>query len=139
MLVSVIGLRFLAPVVAASAGLSEYDDDYFRPWYMARDYSVCELIPTLKDPHYRTVFQSFDSDPCPLIFYATLQDVEKDFRPDQPPGYVKSLPGHALVVLRRDEAPGDYETRFGGDLTLLYTGRDCTVWLFNRPGSPGIR
>ena len=58
---------------------------------------------------------------------------------DQPPGHVKSLPDHALVVLRRDETPGDYETRFGGVLTLLYTGRDCTVWLFARPGSPPVR
>jgi len=138
-LVSVIVLRLSAPTVAASAGLSEYDDDYFRPWYMSHDYSVCELLPTLKDHHCPVVFQSFCSDPCPLIFYATLQDVEKDFRPDQPPGHVKSLPGHALVVLRRDETPGDYETRFGGVLTPLYTGRDCTVWEFARPGSPPIR
>ena len=138
-LVSVIALRFLAPVTAEAAGLSEYDDDYFRPWYMAHDYSVCELLPTLNNHRFPTVFQSFDSDPCPLIFYATLQDVKKDFRPDQPPGYVKSLPGHALVVLRRDESPGDYETRFGGVLTLLYTGRDCTVWQFVRPGSGPFR
>ena len=138
-LFSVIALRFLAPVTAEAAGLSEYDDDYFRPWYMARDYSVCELIPTLKDSTLPVVFQSFDSDPCPLIFYATLQDVKKDFRPDQPPGHVKSLPSHALVVLRRDEEPGDYETRFGGTLTLLFTGRDCTVWHFVRPGSGPFR
>ena len=138
-LASVIALRFLAPVTAEAAGLSEYDDDYFRPWYMAHDYSVCELLPTLNNHPFPTVFQSFDSDPCPLIFYATLQDVEKDFRPDQPPGHVKSLPGRALVVLRRDEEPGDYETRFGGTLTLLYTGRDCTVWHFVRPGSGPFR
>lgn len=136
-LVSVIVLRFLAPVTAEAAGLSEYDDDYFRPWYMARDYSVCELLPALADhPELPVVFQSFNSDPCPLIFYATLQDVEKDFRPDQPPGHVKSLPARALVVLRRDETPGDYETRFGGALTLLFTGRDCTVWRFDRAAAP---
>jgi len=138
-LVSVLGLRLLAPFASEAAGLSEYDDDFFRPWYMAHDYSVCELLPTLKHSTIRVVFQSFDSDPCPLIFYATLQDVKKDFRPDQPPGHVKSLPGRALVVLRRDESPGDYETRFGGTLTLLYTGRDCTVWHFVRPGSGPFR
>jgi len=138
-LVSVIGLRLLAPFAAEAAGLSEYDDDYFRPWYMARDYSVCELLPTLKHSTIRVVFQSFDSDPCPLIFYATLQAVKKDFRPDQPPGHVKSLPGQALVVLRRDEEPGDYETRFGGTLTLLYPGRDCSVWQFVRPESGPFR
>jgi len=133
LLVSMVLTRIAAPAIAAAAGLSEYDDDYFRPWYMAKEYSVCELIPELeRHAELPVVFQSFLSDPCPLIFYATLWDVEKDFRPDQPPGHVKSLPESALVVLRRDEAPGEYETRFDGTLSPLFAGRDCTVFRFLR-------
>ena len=133
LLVSLVLLHAAAPAAAAAAGLSEYEDDYFRPWYMAQDYSVCELLPELgRHPELPFVFQSFDSDPCPLIFYATLKDVEKDFHPDQPPGHVKTLPGAALVVLRNDEKPEDYEIRFGGRLSSLFAGRDCTVFRFLR-------
>ena len=133
LLVSLAILWNAAPSVAAAAGLSEYEDDYFRPWYMAKDYSVCELLPELGQyPEIPVVFQSFDSDPCPLIFYATLKGVEKDFHPDQPPGHVKTLPGAALVVLRKDEKPEDCEIRFGGSLFPLFAGRDCTVFLFLR-------
>ena len=133
LIASLVLLRFAAPALAPAAGLSEYDDDYFRPWYMAKDYSVCELIPELeRHPELPVVFQSFGSDPCPLIFYATLWDVEKEFRPDQPPGHVKNLPESALVILRRDENPGEYEIRFGGTLSMMFAGRDCTVFRFLR-------
>jgi hypothetical protein len=133
LVVSLAVLRVAAPTAAAKAGLSEYEDDFFRPWYMAEEYSVCELLPEIgRHPELPFVFQSFDSDPCPLIFYATLEGVEKDFHPDQPPGYVEALPGSALVVLRRDEKPGDYEARFGGTLSPLFSGRDCIVFRFLR-------
>lgn len=131
--VSLAALRIAAPMVAAGAGLSEYEDDFFRPWYMANDYSVRELLPELgRHPELPAAFLSFDSDPCPLIFYATLRDVEKEFLPDQPPGHVESLPESALVILRKDENPGDYESRFGGTLSLLFTGHDCAVFRFLR-------
>ena len=131
-ILSLAVLRLCAPAVASAAGLGEYDDDCFRPWYMARDYSVRELLPELKNhPDIPTVFLSFGSDPCPILFYATLQDIQKDFRPDQPPGHVESLPSRALIVLRRDEAPADYGRRFGGVLTELFTGRDCIVYRFD--------
>lgn len=136
LIVSLVLARIAAPAIASAAGLSEYDDDYFRPWYMAKDYSVCELIPELeRHPEYPVVFQSFSSDPCPLIFYATLWDVEKEFRPDQPPGHVKSLPESALIILRRDEDPGEYETRFDGTLSGLFAGRDCAIFRFVRRSS----
>ena len=135
---AVLRIAAPAPAVAARAGLSEYEDDYFRPWYMAKEYSVCELLPEIgRHPELPFVFQSFDSDPCPLIFYATLEGVEKDFHPDQPPGHVEALPGSALVVLRRDERPEVFEARFGGRLSLLFAGRDCMVFRFLRDPSAG--
>ena len=131
LLASLVVFRLCAPAVASAAGLSEYEDDYFRPWYMAEDYSVRELLPELqKHPDVSTVFLSFGSDPCPLMFYAALRDIRKEFLPDQPVGRVKTLPPSALFVLRRDEVPEDYETRFGGRLTRLFAGHDCTVYLF---------
>ena len=131
LLASVAVFRLCAPATASAAGLSEYDDDYFRPWYMAEDYSVRELLPELQNhPDVFTVFLSFGSDPCPLMFYAALRDIKKEFLPDQPVGRVENLPASALVVLRRDEAPEDYETRFGGRLSRLFAGHDCTVYFF---------
>jgi len=130
-LVSLAAFRLCAPAAASACGLSEYEDDYFRPWYMAKDYSVRELLPELeKHPDIPVVFMSFDSDPCPLMFYALIRDIQKDFRPDQPVGRVKSMPASALFVLRRDEAPEDYGTRFGGRLFRLFSGHDCTVYRF---------
>ena len=137
LLVSAVLFHTAVPVVAAKTGLSEYEDDFFRPWYMAKDYSVSELLPELgRHPEIPAVFQSFDSDPCPLIFYATLRDVGKEFLPDQPPGHVETLPETALVVLRKDEAPGVFEARFGGSLSLLFAGSRCNVFRFLRVPSP---
>ena len=131
LLVSLAALRLCAPAAAAAAGLSEYEDDYFRPWYMAKDYSVRELLPELeKRPGVSAVFMSLGSDPCPLMFYAALRDIKRDFRPDQPVGKVKTMPASALFILRRDESPEEFETRFGGKLLLLFAGHDCSVYLF---------
>ena len=129
--VSLVVLRLLTPATVSACGLSEYEDDYFRPWYMAKDYSVSELLPELeKHPDIPVVFQSFNSDPCPLIFYSTLFEIDRDFRPDVPIGSVKSMPPSALFVLRQDEDPADYETRFGGRLFRLFTGHDCIICQF---------
>ena len=129
--VSLAALRLCAPAAASASGLSEYEDDYFRPWYMAKDYSVSELLPELeKHPDIPVVFMSFGSDPCPLMFYALFRDIQKDFRPDQPVGRVKSMPASALFVLRRDESPEDFGTRFGGTLSRLFSGHDCIVYRF---------
>lgn len=132
LLVSLAVFRLCAPAAASAAGLSEYDDDYFRPWYMAEDYSVRELLPELeKHPDISSVFLSFSSDPCPLMFYAALRDIKKEFLPDQPVGRVENLPASALFVLRKDESPENYETRFDGRLSPLFAGHDCTVYLFS--------
>jgi len=137
LLVSLAALRLCAPAAASASGLSEYEDDYFRPWYMAKDYSVRELLPELeKRPGVSTVFMSFASDPCPLMFYAALRSVKRDFLPDQPVGKVKTLPPSALFVLRRDESPEAFEARFGGKLLRLFTGHDCNVYLFAADAPP---
>jgi len=129
--VSLAALRFLAPAAASASGLSEYDDDYFRPWYMEKDYSVSGLLPELeKHPDIPAVFLSLNSDPYPLLFYATLREFKKDFRPDRPAGSVNSVPASALFVLRRDEDPDDFGTRFGGKLFRLSAGRDCVIYRF---------
>ena len=137
LLLSLVLFRLCAPAAASAAGLSEYEDDYFRPWYMAEDYSVRELLPELeKYPDVSTVFLSFGSDPCPLMFYAALRDIRKEFLPDQPVGRVKALPPSALFILRRDESPEDYGARFAGRLSPLFAGHDCTLFLFAGDAPP---
>lgn len=113
-------LAWGAPRMAAAAGLSAYEDDYFRPWYMAQDYSVRALLPELRKlPPATPVFLSFNSDPCPVLFYAATGDLRRDFRADVPQFRVASLPPGAVLVLRRDESPAAFERRFEGRLEPL--------------------
>ena len=105
------------PMLAARAGLSRYEDDYLAPWYMAPDYSVRRLLPELREhPDLRTLFLSFNSDPCPILFYAALADCRVDFQPDLPYGRVKTLPPDAWFALRGDDDVRSFETRFGRTL-----------------------
>lgn len=113
-------LGWAAPRAASAAGLSVYEDDYFRPWYMAETYSVRSVLPELRQRSPAApVFLSFNSDPCPVLFYAAQAGLRRDFRADVPQFRVAALPHGALLILRRDENPADFERRFGGALEPL--------------------
>ena len=99
--------------LAARAGFSCYEDDYLAPWYMARDYSIRKTVEEFRRHlEIRTLFLSFNSDPCPLLFYAVLEDYHADFQADLPLGRVGKLPPDAWFVLREDDVVGAFEGRF---------------------------
>ncbi len=113
-----IGWLLLMPQVLSHTGLSAEQDDFFRPWYMEKNYSIRETVAELRKlPAKPPVYLSFSSDPCPLLFYAALSDTRRDFRADLPYGSVNQLPAGTLCVLARGEDAGTVEKRFAGRLT----------------------
>ena len=101
---------------------------------MAHDYSVRRILPEIrKHPEIRTLFLSFNSDPCTILFYAALADYRVDFQADLPYGRVKTLGPDAWFVLRDDDDVRSFETRFGR--MLIPAERGGALQLF-RPGAP---
>ena len=99
-------------------------DDFYAPRFLHARFTPSETAKQLR--HYPVVFVSFDADPYSVAYY------RRDIIMDVPPGKLKNLPDHTLIVLAVEEDPARFETRFGGKLYEVYRNGLHRVYNFIR-------
>ena len=102
-------------------GISDVEDDFFRPYYMTKSYRPCAAAMEIKDfANGQPVFFSFNSDPLPMSFYSQINGIDiKRYAFDIPYNSVKALPDRTVIVLNETEDPAQFEKRFNCQLTFI--------------------
>ena len=108
-------------LLSGKYGISDVEDDFFRPYYMAKSYQPCAAALEIKDfANGQPVFFSFNSDPLPMRFYSQINGIDiKRYASDIPYNSVKALPDRTVIVLNETEDPAQFEKRFNCKLTFI--------------------
>lgn len=108
-------------LAASKCSVSDVEDDFFRPYYMAKSYRPAAAAEDIKQQSGgKVVFLSFNSDPLPILFYSLLNNTDtRNYVCDIPYNSVKILPYGTTVVLKENEDIAAMEKRFNCKLILL--------------------
>ena len=113
----------LSPYVGGDLG-----DDFFYGYHLRPEHQPAKVAEALEKLRAPIVYFSFLSDPWANMFNHLMRGGKAEYLFDGPRGQVVELPIGAAAVLRRDEAPGVLERRFGRKLRQVSETPACRIF-----------